>query len=47
VVLEIPLLFLLNFLLPLYGLAYAQCMTEVILAAAAAVMLIRIFRQKT
>ena len=37
--------FLLNFLLPLYGLAYAQCITEVILAAAAVVMLIRIFRQ--
>ena len=45
VVLEIPLLFLLNFLVPLYGLAYAQCITEVILAAAAVVMLIRIFRQ--
>ena len=46
VVLEIPLLFLLNFLLPLYGLAYAQCITEVILAAAATLMLIRIFRQE-
>ena len=45
VVLEIPLLFLLNHFFPLYGLAYAQCITEVILAAAAAVMLIRIFRQ--
>ena len=47
VVLEIPLLFLLNYLLPLYGLAYAQCITEVILAIAAAVMLVRIFRQQT
>ncbi len=46
VVLEIPLLFLLNCLFPLYGLAYAQCITEVILAIAAAVMLVRIFRQK-
>ncbi len=47
VVLEIPLLFLLNWLFPLYGLAYAQCITEVILAIAAIVMLVRIFRQKT
>lgn len=46
VVLEIPLLFLLNALFPLYGLAYAQFVTEVILAAAASVMLIRIFRQE-
>ncbi len=46
VVLEIPLLFLLNALLPLYGLAYAQFLTEVILAAAAAVMLMRIFREE-
>ncbi|MBQ6999585.1 MAG: MATE family efflux transporter [Oscillospiraceae bacterium] len=45
VVLEIPLLFLLNALFPLYGLAYAQCITEVILAGAALVMLVRIFRQ--
>jgi len=46
VVLEIPLLFILNYLFPLYGLAYAQCITEVILAAAALVMLVRIFKQK-
>ena len=46
VVLEIPLLFILNALFPLYGLAYAQCITEVILAIAAIVMLLRIFRQK-
>ena len=45
-VLEIPLLFLLNALFPLYGLAYAQCITEFVLAIAAAVMLVRIFRQK-
>jgi len=45
VVLEIPLLFLLNTLLPLYGLAYAQFLAEVILAIAAVVMLVRIFRQ--
>ena len=46
VVLEIPLLFVLNHLLPLYGLAYAQFITEVVLAAAAMVMLVRIFKQK-
>ncbi len=46
VVLEIPLLFLLNALFPLYGLAYAQCIAEFILAIAAVVMLIRIFKQK-
>ena len=46
VVLEIPLLFVLNYLFPLYGLAYAQFLTEVILAAAALVMLVRIFKQK-
>lgn len=45
VVLEIPLLFLLNALFPLYGLAYAQFVTEVVLAAAAIIMLLRIFRQ--
>ena len=46
VVLEIPLLFVLNHFFPLYGLAYAQFLAEVILAAAAVVMLLRIFRQK-
>ena len=46
VVLEIPLLFVLNHFFPLYGLAYAQFLAEVILAAAAVVMLVRIFRQK-
>ena len=45
VVLEIPLLFLLNALFPLYGLAYAQFVAEVVLAAAAILMLMRIFRQ--
>lgn len=45
VVLEIPLLFLLNRLLPLYGLAYAQFQTEVVLTLAAITMLVRIFRQ--
>lgn len=47
VVLEIPLLFVLNALVPLYGLAYAQFLAEVILAIAAVAMLARIFREKT
>lgn len=46
VVLEIPLLFVLNKLFPLYGLAYAQFLAEVILSVAAIVMLVRIFREK-
>ena len=47
VVLEIPLLFVLNYLFPLYGLAYAQCITEMILAVTAVIMLIRIFQKNT
>ena len=46
VVLEIPLLFIMNAVYPLYGLPYAQVITEVILAAAAVVMLRRIFKQE-
>jgi len=46
VVLEIPLLFILNWAFPLYGLAYAQCLAEMILTAAAVVMLVRIFKQE-
>lgn len=45
IVLEIPLLFILNALFPLYGLAYAQFLAEVVLAVAAVIMLIKIFRQ--
>ena len=45
IVLEIPALFLLNWLFPLYGLAYAQLVAEVILAAAAVVVLARLFRR--
>lgn len=44
--LEIPLLFVLNALFPLYGLAYAQAGAEVVLATAAVIMLCRIFREK-
>ena len=46
VVLEIPLMFLLNKLFPLYGLPYAQVITEFLLAIAAVVMLLRIFRKE-
>lgn len=45
IVLEIPLLILLNYLFPLYGLAFAQPIAEFILSIAAVVMLMRIFRQ--
>jgi Na+-driven multidrug efflux pump len=45
VILEIPLIFLLNALWPLYGLAYAQFLTEVVLAIAAVIMLVKIFKE--
>ena len=44
VVMEIPLLFLLNRLWPLYGLPYAQVISECVLALVSIVMLRRIFR---
>lgn len=43
IVLEIPALFILNYLFPLYGLAYSQLTAEVILAAAAAAVLYKMF----
>ena len=42
---EIPALYILNALIPLYGLAYAQAVTEVILAAAALLMLRKLFKE--
>lgn len=45
IVLEIPALFVLNALFPLYGLAYAQFAAELILAAAAVIVLVRLFRR--
>lgn len=45
IVLEIPALYILNYLFPFYGLAYAQPIAEVILAAAAVIVLIRLFRK--
>lgn len=45
IVLEIPALYILNALFPLYGLAYAQFTAEFILAAAAVIVLVRMFRR--
>ena len=45
IVLEIPALFILNALFPLYGLAYAQLAAELVLAAAAVTVLIKMFRK--
>lgn len=44
ILLEIPALFILNRIYPLYGLAYAQPCAEFILGIAAVVVLVRIFR---
>lgn len=44
IILEIPALYLWNFLYPLYGLSYAQFTAESVLAAAAVLVLIRMFR---
>ncbi len=43
IILEIPALYLLNYLFPLYGLAYAQFVAELILSVVAVVVLIRLF----
>lgn len=45
VALEIQALFILNWLMPLYGLAYAQFTAEVILAIAAVLVLKRLFKR--
>lgn len=45
IILEIPALYLLNALFPLYGLAYAQLTAEVILSVLAVVVLSRLFRR--
>lgn len=45
IALEIPALFILNWLMPLYGLAYAQFTAEVILAIAAVLVLKRLFKR--
>lgn len=45
IILEIPALYILNRIFPLYGLAYAQFTAEIVLAAAAVIVLMRLFRQ--
>lgn len=45
IVLEIPAIILLNWLFPLYGLAYAQFTAEIILAAASVIVLGGLFRR--
>ena len=45
IVLEIPAIFILNYLFPLYGLAYTQFVAEFVLAIAAVIMLMRIFKK--
>ena len=45
VVLEIPALCILNKLFPMYGLAYAQLCAEVVLAAVAIIVMVRLFRK--
>lgn len=45
IVLEIPALFILNLLFPLYGLAYAQFTAEVVLAVAAVIVLMRLLKK--
>lgn len=44
IVLEIPAIYLLNYLFPLYGLAYAQLAAEVVLAIAAVAVLAKLFK---
>lgn len=45
IVLEIPALYILNWIFPLYGLAFAQLAAEVVLAVAAVTVLLRMFRR--
>ena len=45
IILEIPAIYILNALFPLYGLAYTQFTAEIVLAAAAVIVLIRLFRK--
>ena len=47
IILEIPLLFILNHITPLYGLASAQSIAEIVLATVAIIMLLRIFKQSS
>ena len=44
IVFEIPIIFILNYIFPLYGLAWAQTITEIILATIAVIVLVKMFR---
>ena len=41
--LEIPAIYILNYLIPMYGLAYSQFAAELVLAVAAVIVLVRFF----
>ena len=45
IVFEIPALFILNKIFPLYGLPYAQVTAEILLAGIAGFVLVRLFRK--
>ena len=45
VVLEIPLLFLMNHIYPLYGLPYAQVTTEIILASISFIFIKKLYKE--
>ena len=45
IVLEIPALWILNMIFPLYGLAYAQPVAEIVLSVVALAVLARLFRR--
>lgn len=44
IIFEIPIIFILNRFFPLYGLAWAQTITEIILAIIAVIVLVKMFR---
>ena len=45
IILEIPAIYILNAIFPLYGLAYTQFTAELVLAVAAVIVLMRLFRK--
>lgn len=45
IILEIPALYILNWLFPLYGLAYAQFTAEIVLSTAAVIVLVHLFQR--
>ena len=45
IVFEIPLLYILNYFFPLYGIAWAQSVSEIIMAVIAVTVLVRMFRK--